>query len=69
MRPWSMDVRLASARSSVLLPLPDGPNSTKNSPDTISSETSLTTGGDWASARVVPAYFRLMAVRLIDPAR
>ena len=32
------------ARSSVLLPLPLGPSSTKNSPSPMSSETSLTTG-------------------------
>ena len=44
MRPWSMPVRPAMARSSVLLPLPLGPSSTKNSPSPISTETSLTTG-------------------------
>ena len=32
------------ARSSVLLPLPLGPSSTKNSPSPMSTETSLTTG-------------------------
>ena len=44
MRPWSTPVRPAMARSSVLLPLPLGPSSTKNSPSPISTETSLTTG-------------------------
>ena len=34
----------AMARSRVLLPLPLGPSSTKNSPSPMSSETSLTTG-------------------------
>ena len=45
-RPWSISTRPAMARSSVLLPLPDGPSSTRNSPCSISSETSLTTGSD-----------------------
>ena len=44
MRPWSTPVRPAMARSSVLLPLPLGPSSTKNSPSPMSTETSLTTG-------------------------
>ena len=35
------------ARSSVLLPLPLGPSSTRNSPCSTFSETSLTTGIDW----------------------
>ncbi len=35
------------ARSSVLLPLPLGPSSTKNSPSATSSDTSLTTGWPW----------------------
>ena len=43
-RPWSISVRPAMARSSVLLPLPLGPSSTRNSPCSTLSETSLTTG-------------------------
>ena len=35
MRPWSIVVRPAMARSSVLLPLPEGPRSTKSSPSSI----------------------------------
>ena len=42
MRPWSIVVRPAIARSSVLLPLPEGPSSTNSSPSSICAVTSLT---------------------------
>src|SRR3954466_3193922 len=42
-----MPVRPAMARNRVLLPEPDGPRSTKNSPSPTSIETSLTTGWSW----------------------